>query len=413
MPLNKRAVFTAALVLLVLSLCAVLVGNVVILRKLWTSPVRLLEQALDTVAAGYVEPVDSDKLLHGAVRGIVQSLNDPYSHYLNNTEYEQLRQATEGEYYGIGVRVARLDEKHTVVEVFEGSPAADAGLLAADEIVEVDGKDVTQLSLEELVRMIKGPQGTDVHLGIKRKDLEDILSITVTRRKIKLNPVRHFLLAKNVGYVRIIEFSSRTSTQFRDAMADLDSRSIAGLIIDLRQNPGGLLDQAVKIADHFLRSEVIVTVRGRGTSDEVWHASDDGDEPSYPITVLTDAETASAAEVLAAALSENHRATIVGVKTFGKASVQRVFDVSDGAIRLTVARYYTPSGNQVEQNGGVDPDVEVEVQLGEEQQRLIFTGSPDPEKDPALKIALSELKLSPEKTATSEKETAEVGEPAA
>ena len=143
MPLNKRAVFTAALVLLVLSLCAVLVGNVVILRKLWTSPVRLLEQALDTVAAGYVEPVDSDKLLHGAVRGIVQSLNDPYSHYLNNTEYEQLRQATEGEYYGIGVRVARLDEKHTVVEVFEGSPAADAGLLAADEIVEVDGKAFT------------------------------------------------------------------------------------------------------------------------------------------------------------------------------------------------------------------------------------------------------------------------------
>ena len=234
-----------------------------------------------------------------------------------------------------------------------------------------------------------------------------MLAFDIARKKVQLNPVIFSLLPGNVGYLRIIDFSNTPFAQVEDALDSLHSSGITALVIDLRGSPGGLLQQAVSIADRFLHEGIIVKIEGRDVGEEVLEASDDGDEPSYPIVLLTDKHTASAAEIVAGALKGNGRAKIVGHKSFGKFSVQRVIDLSDdSALKLTIAKYYTPSGQDLGKNGGLTPDVEVD--LGD-QGPLALGRKPEPEKDPVLKKALEVLGLVASQSATSQGDTCQSG----
>ena len=404
---KSHKLLTAALVVLLVLLAAVTTYNFILFYHVWAPPEATFRHAKNAINEIYVEPVSEDRLMDGAIRGMIQSLDDPYSHYLTGLEYDALKDVTSGEYRGIGIRIESNDGKHVVVEVFENAPADDAGLEIRDEIVEVDGKDAAEFSQTDLVESIRGPEGTTVRIGISRDNVQGMLAFDIVRKKVQLNPVIFSLLPGNVGYLRIIDFSNNTFEQVEDALDSLHSSGITGLVIDLRGSPGGLLQQAVSIADRFLDGGIIVKIKGRDTAEEILEATDDGDEPSYPVVLLTDKHTASAAEIVASALKENGRAKVVGHKTFGKFSVQRVIDLSDdSALKLTVAKYYTPSGQDLGKNGGVSPDVEVD--LGD-QGPVALGRKPDPEKDPVLKKALEVLGLVASPSATSQGDSSQSG----
>ncbi len=405
---TSQRLLVIALVVLLLLLSGVTAYNFILFSNLWVPREAKFRRAKQLISDLYVEKVTDDRLIDGAIRGMVRSLDDPHSEYLTGVEFKLLKDVTKGEYEGVGIKIDSADGRHVVVEVFEGTPADDAGLEAEDEIVQVDGADATTLSQTELVEAIRGPVGSTVQLGVSRKDVAELLTFDIVRKEVKLNPVIFSLLPGNVGYLRIIDFSSKTNAQVDQALASLHQSAIVALVLDLRGSPGGLLKQAVAIADRFLDKGVIVKVKDRETGEEVSQARDDGDEPSYPIVLLTDERTASAAEIVAGALKENGRATVVGHKSFGKFSVQRVVDLSDdSALKLTVARYYTPSGLDLGKNGGVTPDVEVE--LGD-QETVVLRREPDPDKDPVLKKALEVLSPVASQEPASEGDTARIGE---
>jgi len=388
-PRKSQKLLAAALVGLLVILAAVTTYNFIIFYGILAPREAKINRARVVIDELYVDPVVDQQLIDAAIEGMVESLDDPHSRYLTGLEYESLKDITKGEYKGVGIKIESADGRNVVVEVFEGTPADEAGLHVEDEILEVDGKDATQLSQTDLVEAIRGPVGTTVHIGVRRKGVEDMLAFDIVRKEVEINPVFFSLLPGKVGYLRIIDFSNKTAGQVEGALDELHSSGIVALVIDLRGSPGGLLKQAISVADRFLDEGIIVKVKEREVGEEVTEARDDGDEPAYPIVLLTDKQTASAAEILASALKENGRAKVVGNKSFGKFSVQRVIDLSDdSALKLTVARYYTPSGQDLGKNGGVTPDVEVD--LGDEQI-IAVRREPDPEKDPVLQKALEVL----------------------
>jgi carboxyl-terminal processing protease len=323
----------------------------------------LFSNVLDRVRADYVEPVSDRALINNALNGMLTGL-DPHSAYMTEQQWHDMQTETSGKFGGIGLEVTDNGGLLQVISPIDGTPAAAAGLQPGDLITAVDGKTVEGLSLNDAVAAMRGEPNTKVSLIVKRAAVTDPIVLTLTRQIIHVETVKSQLIG-DIGVIRISEFTERTDPGVRAALKSLRTEAnghLRGLILDLRNDPGGLLDQAISVSNDFLPSGGIVSTRGRHSDDnQSWSAkSSDDVSGGLPVVVLTNNGTASAAEIVSGALQDNHRALVLGTQTFGKGSVQTIFPLQgNGAIRLTTARYFTPSGRSI-QGLGITPNVPVE-----------------------------------------------------
>ena len=315
--------------------------------------------ALRFIETQYVQDVDYTKLIDGAISGMVKTLDDPHSIYLNQQMYEMLKAHTEGSFGGIGIVMGFKDNKVTVISVMEGTPGEAAGIKTGDEIVAVDGKPTHEIEPEEVAMHIRGEVGTNVVLTIRRAGEED-QDYTITRATIQVHTVAGQMLpdTEGIGYIRIASFSEHTASEFKEAYNNLETEGMKGMILDLRENPGGLVTSCVEIANMVVpKGPVVSVVQKDGTKEEY---DSKLEKEKYPIVVLIDGNSASASEILAGALQDTGAATLVGAKSYGKGSVQVVMPLyDDDALKLTIAKYYTPSGRSID-GTGIEPDVPVE-----------------------------------------------------
>ena len=324
---------------------------------------RTLAEVLERVKHDYVNPVDDHQLLQAAIRGMVSSL-DPYSAYLDGDEYDEVKISSSGQYSGVGIEVSMEDEEVVVVSPFEGSPAALAGIRSGDVIATIDGIPVNTTNLADTIGRMRGKEGTTVKIGILREGNAEPLQITLKRSRVELRSVKSELLEPGMGYVRISQFSETTGDDLEAALKDLRKRNggaaLKGLVLDLRNNPGGVLEAAVSVSDAFLDSGIIVSAKGRTPESKFEMDATPGDALNgAPIVVLVNGGSASAAEIVAGALKDNHRAKLMGRTTFGKGSVQTVIPLpGDRAVKLTTSLYYTPSGISINHRG-IAPDIEL------------------------------------------------------
>jgi carboxyl-terminal processing protease len=323
--------------------------------------IEIFTEVLRQIEKNYVEPQDPQKLIYGAIKGMVQSL-DPHSSFLTKEEHQELLIETKGSFTGVGIEITVRDNVLTVVSPIEGTPADEAGIKAGDQIIGIDDKPTNDMTLTDAVKNIRGPKGTKVKLTVRREGADKPLEFSITRDVIPLKSVRSHLLTPDIGYVRISSFQSKTDEDLDSALEKIeDGRVLKGLILDLRNNPGGLLTQAIKVSDLFLDSGLIVSTKGRDDAQDMEVMANKNEHPrNYPIIVLVNGGSASASEIVAGALQDNKRALVLGTQTFGKGSVQTILPLSDGSgLRLTTAKYYTPSGKSI-QLSGITPDIKVE-----------------------------------------------------
>jgi len=358
---------------------------------------RLLAEVLERVKHDYVNPVDDHQLLQAAIRGMVSSL-DPYSAYLEGEEYDEIKISSSGRYSGVGIEISIEDEQVIVIAPFDGSPAALAGIRSGDVIVTIDGVAVNTSAMSDTIGRMRGPEGTTVKIGIMRDGVAEPLLFTLKRSRVDLHSVRAELIESGFGYVRISQFSETTGDEMIAALKDLRKRNgaqLQGLVLDMRDNPGGVLDAAVAVADVFLDSGVIVTAKGRTPDSKFEMDATPGDALNgAPIVVLVNGGTASAAEIVAGALKDQHRAKLMGRTTFGKGSVQSIVPLADDrAVKLTTSLYYTPSGASINHRG-IAPDIELQRDPAPPAAPPP-AGAPLVERDAEVKRALEELKASP------------------
>jgi carboxyl-terminal processing protease len=330
-------------------------------------------RALSHIEGAHVEQPDQDELIYGAIRGMVRTL-DPHSTFMDPEEYRILTSDTQGQFGGIGVEIDVRDGWLTVHGVFEGGPADRAGMLPGDRFLTIAGQRARDMPISDAVRIMRGEPGTNVEVTVRREGADEGVRLTLTREIIHVDAVEARILPDRIVHIQLKAFQESTTEELRRALDTAVERTassggVRGILLDMRRNPGGLLDEAVRVSDEFLEEGVIVSTRGRGgrlLSEASARRS--GTRPSWPIVVLVDNFTASAAEIVAGALRDHGRAIVVGSRTWGKGSVQHIIDLPDGsALKLTVARYYTPSGRSI-QAEGIEPDVEIE-QLDEEMAR--------------------------------------------
>ncbi|MDX9730638.1 MAG: S41 family peptidase [Bdellovibrionales bacterium] len=354
--------FLASIGLVGFSMGAISASSTLAFAKERYADLQIFTKVLNLVQQYYVEEVDMKKLIYGGVKGMLQEL-DPHTNFLPPDVYKEFESETSGEFGGLGIEITLQNDVLTVISPIEDTPAWNAGIKAGDKIVEINGESTKGLSLAEAAQRMRGKRGSKVRMGIFRDGFDKPREFTIARGVVKLKSVKYTDLDEGFGYIRLTSFIENSSGDFERALKEIQkkSKSIKGIIIDLRRNPGGLLDQAVKISDLFLESGVIVSTIGRNKKEkEVLYAKKDGTYQGFPIIVLVNEYSASASEILAGALQDNKRALIMGQRTFGKGSVQSVVKLGDGSgLKLTVARYYTPSGRSI-QSEGVIPDVIVE-----------------------------------------------------
>jgi carboxyl-terminal processing protease len=363
-PNNRSLIFLA---IGIAAGAAISIGGAVLAERESSSPdslpwadVRLLAEVLERVKQDYVEPVNDHRLIENAIRGMVTNL-DPHSQFLNAQEYEEVRISTTGNYSGVGLEVNVRDGRITVVAPLEGGSAAQAGVHAGDVIQTIDGAKVDDHNVSDAIARLRGRPGTHVKITVSREGTAKPLAFDLLRGNVQVHSVRAQMLEPGIAYLRISSFSETTAADLRKGLAGLRNSQkgvLKGLVLDVRNNPGGVLDAAVDVSDEFLDSGVIVTASGRGREANFRHEARPGDlMEGAPIVVLVNGGSASASEILAGALQDNKRATILGAQTFGKGSVQTVMPLSDGeALKLTTSKYFTPSGKSI--NGqGIKPDV--------------------------------------------------------
>jgi carboxyl-terminal processing protease len=326
----------------------------------------LFGKVFDAVRQHYVDKPDANKMIQSALAGMVGGL-DPHSNYMDAKDFDEMRVETSGQFGGLGMEVTTENNVVKVVSPIDGTPAAKAGILAGDIITQIDSKPIKDLSLTEVVNKLRGPAGSTVTLDIQRAKAAQPIVVTLTREIIKVRPVSYSDEGGNVGYVRIKEFNELTTDELNSAIADLAAKipadKMKGYIVDLRNDPGGLLDQAIGVVNDFVSQGEIVSTRSRDSADDqrFFAKPKPGDlTHGKPLIVLINGGSASASEIVAGALQDQKRATILGTRSFGKGSVQTIMPLGpdNGALRLTTARYFTPSGRSI-QAEGITPDIEV------------------------------------------------------
>jgi len=360
---------------------------------------KLFSQVLRLIEENYVKDVSPKDLIYGAINGMLSSL-DPYSSLMKPDEYKELEIETKGSFTGIGIEITIKDEILTVVAPIEDTPAWRAGIKPGDKILKINGKSTKGMSLLEAVKLLRGPKGTKVTITILRNE-KDIKEITLVRDVIPIKSVKTKVLEPGYAYVRITSFQEKTPKELIKALEELENaQQIKGVVLDLRYNPGGLLSSAIEVADEFLENGVIVSIKGKNKDAQMEFKAKPNPpqrKHPYPIAILINHGTASAAEIVTGALRDNNRAIVLGQKSFGKGLVQTVIPLEENyAVKLTTAYYYTPNGICIDKIG-IKPDIEIpEVEISEKkdskEEKEVFKHFPDPEKDFQVKMALSILK---------------------
>ncbi|MGW8157760.1 MAG: S41 family peptidase [Desulfoprunum sp.] len=324
---------------------------------------EIFSNVLSILQENYVEEIDTQKAVDGAIQGLLLTL-DPHSSYLKPEELKDLQEETGGSFSGIGIEITIKDGILTVVSPIEGTPADEAGIKANDLIVEIDGQKTKDMSSDEAIKRLRGTRGSKVNITIQREGENQLRPMTLVRDVIPIHSVKASFLTPGFAYFRVTNFQSHTTRDFKKELLSLQKKqNIRGLILDLRNNPGGLLNQAVSVSDIFLRKGTIVSTKGR-TEDQnmVFQAHSTADDAGMPIVVLINEGSASASEIVAGAIQDHKRGVIVGTRSFGKGSVQTIIPLPDGAgLRMTTARYYTPANRSI-QALGINPDVEISAQ---------------------------------------------------
>ncbi len=363
---RKRTVLTIALA------CAMtigivfggrFVGRVSAVAKETYENIEIFTNVLALVQKNYVDPVSTKQLIDGAITGMLAAL-DPHSAYLPPDLYKELQVDTRGSFGGLGIEITTRNNVLTVVSPIEDTPAYRAGIKPGDQIIKIQDEFTKDMPLVEAVKKMRGPKGTKIHLTLRREGVSNLIEHTLTREVIKIQSVKSRMLDKGYGYVRITQFQERTDDDLQRALSDLEHQNgapISGLVLDLRNNPGGLLTQAVKVSDEFVDSGLVVYTDGRLESQkQKYFAHKAGSHTEFPMVVLVNGGSASASEIVAGCLQDHKRALVLGTQTFGKGSVQTILPLDESAaIRLTTARYYTPNGRSI-QATGITPDVVVD-----------------------------------------------------
>jgi len=371
--------FKIASVIFAVFLIGVLIGSgqsqkVSALSNNMYEDLKVFTDVIGLIQKDYVEETNSKDLINGAIKGMLETL-DPHSGFMPPSMFKEMQEETKGRFEGLGIEITLKDGILTVVSPVEGTPAFRAGVLAGDQIIKIDGESSKNFTLMDSVKRLRGPRGTKVTITIMREGFTKPRDFTLVRDVIPVRSVRHELLEKNYGYVRISQFQEKTDGDFEKAMKALEEESMGalkGLVLDLRNNPGGLLDQAVKISDRFIDSGIIVSIDGRREeAKQKWPAHPDGTMTRYPLVVLVNGGSASGAEIVAGAIQDHGRGIVVGTQTFGKGSVQTIIPLKDGSgLRLTTARYYTPNGRSI-QAKGIVPDIIVKPSRPEEEKESV------------------------------------------
>jgi carboxyl-terminal processing protease len=358
--INKKKFLIAALMLL---LTGVLIGQGMVQAKPDTyEELKSFTQSLELVKRNYVEDPDSKELIEGAIRGMISNL-DPHSSYMPERAFKEMNMDIKGEFQGVGIQIGVKNQQLTVIAPIEDTPAFRAGLAAGDKILKINDEWTKDMTIEQAVDKMRGPKGTQVQLLIIREGWEKPREFKITRDVIKVQSVKSKMLDKEIGYLKIIQFQGQTGQEVEKALQGLESKGVKKLILDLRNNPGGILDASVDVSSMFLpKDKLVVYLQGRQASDRRdYLTSGSAVTRDYPMVVLVNTGSASASEIVAGALQDSKRAVIMGTQTFGKGSVQTVFPLEGGGgIRLTTAKYYTPSGRSI-QNVGITPDIEVKL----------------------------------------------------
>lgn len=326
-----------------------------------------MSDIMDLINSNFVnekDPIDRKSLMQGALKGMIQSLNDPHSNYFSKKEMEDFKEDIKGKYAGVGMVIQKKsDEPLVVVSPIEDTPAYKAGIKPKDKIISIDGESTYNLSSEESAKRLKGDQGSTVKVVIYRESTKETKEIELVRDLIELKYVKSKMLDGNVGYLRLTQFGENVFPDVKKAVEDLQKQGMKGLVLDLRSNPGGALDQSIKIASLFIKNGTIVSTKGKDGSEQVSQREGKymGD---FPMTVLINGGSASASEIVSGAIKDHKRGILVGEKSFGKGSVQTLIPLPDGdGIKLTIAKYYTPSGTSIH-GTGIEPDITVEEKDG-------------------------------------------------
>ncbi len=365
---NRKKFIAMVLVLMlagtfVLLTTGILIGQEVAQSKSATyEELRLFTQALELVKRNYVENPDSKELIEGAIKGMLAGL-DPHSSYMAARAFKEMSLDIKGEFQGIGIQIGIKNQQLTIIAPIEGTPGDRAGLAAADKILKIDDEWTKDMSIEQAVDKMRGPKSTQVRLFIMREGWDKPREFKIIRDTIKVQSVKSKMLDDEIGYVKLIQFQGQTGEELEKALKGLEAKGIKKLVLDMRNNPGGILDASVDVSGKFLpKDKLVVYLQGRQKTDRKDYLTTGSKIiREYPVVVLVNTGSASASEIVAGALQDSKRALIIGTQTFGKGSVQTVFPLEDnGGIRLTTAKYYTPSGRSI-QNVGITPDLEIKL----------------------------------------------------
>ncbi len=366
-------------------------------KELTWEQTRLFAEVIERVRRDYVEPIDEEELLDSAIRAMVSGL-DRHSEFLSAAEYRDIRDSTSGRYSGVGLEVSTRENAILVIAPIEGTPAQQAGIESGDEIIEIDGVSVRNHGLSEAIDRMRGYAGTSVTISVRRENYDDPLTFHLTRQEIQVSSVRYEILQPSYAYVRLSQFNEGTADEVEFALEEMSDEvqeqtgdMLAGLVIDLRNNPGGMLDSAVEVSDLFLDEGIIVTAEGRTRESQFRRDAAYGDiMHGGAVVVLVNGGSASASEIVAGALQDHDRALIIGTTTFGKGLVQTVMPLSRGrAIKLTTSHYYTPSGDSIHETG-ITPDIV--IQGSRDYPGPSASANVDRERDAQLIEALEQLR---------------------
>ena len=406
---KRVAIWTAILIIIAFS--AILIGrlNVSSIAGEPYEKIKIFAEVLTLIKKNYVDEIKDDKdLIYGAIKGMINSL-DPHSSFMSPEAFKEMQVDTKGEFGGLGIQIGVKDNLLTVIAPIEDTPAYKAGIKAGDKIIKINGESTRNMSINDAVTKLRGHKGTSVTITIMREEFEEPRDFTIVRDIIKIHSVKSKVIDEKIGYIKLTQFQEKTDEELEKALESLNKEKINSLILDLRNNPGGLLNTAIEVTNHFLPTgKLVVYIKGRNEERIDYNTTDGEQKYEYPMIVLVNEGSASASEIVAGALQDWQKAVILGTPTFGKGSVQTVIPLSDGSgLRLTTARYYTPKGRSI-QTKGIEPDIAVKpkTKKGKEKGHPIIR-----EKDLEKHLENEQIKDDKEIDIDKEKEDVTVEEP--